>query len=148
MIKICFICLGNICRSPMAEFMMKNTLSKMGLENEYRITSRGTSLEEYGHDLYPPAKEKLEEMHIPYEKHFANKVSMQDYLENDLFLCMDENNIQSMKRLFPKDSGKIVKFLERDVADPWYTGNFSRTYQDLEEGIQNWIDNLQTKRNK
>ena len=142
MIKICFVCLGNICRSPMAEAMFRKLVLDLGREDEFLITSRGTSSEEYGNDIYPPAKEKLIEMGIPFSKHFAKKVSMEDYLEYDSFICMDDSNVSAMKRMFPKDTNKIKKLLDRDIADPWYTGNFEATYRDLEEGLRALVNSV------
>lgn len=142
MIKICFVCLGNICRSPMAEAMFRKLVLDLGREDEFLITSRGTSSEEYGNDIYPPAKEKLMEMGIPFSKHFAKKVSMEDYLEYDSFICMDDSNVSAMKRMFPKDTNKIKKLLDRDIADPWYTGNFEATYRDLEEGLRALVNSV------
>ncbi len=144
--RICFVCLGNICRSPMAEYMMKEKVRKLGLEKEFVITSRGTSLEEYGHDIYPPAKEKLEEMQIPYEKHFANRIHMNDYLENDFIIGMEQANISALKSFFPKDSGKIRQLLSRDIADPWYTGDFTKTYEDIEEGLNYLLEEVLNQR--
>ena len=142
MIKICFVCLGNICRSPMAEAMFRKLVLDLGREDEFFITSRGTSSEEYGNDIYPPAKEKLMEMGIPFSKHFAKKVSMEDYLEYDYFVCMDDSNVSAMRRMFPKDTNKIRKLLDRDIADPWYTGNFEATYRDLEEGLKALVNSV------
>ena len=142
MIKICFVCLGNICRSPMAEAMFRKLVLDLGREDEFFITSRGTSSEEYGNDIYPPAKEKLMEMGIPFSKHFAKKVSMEDYLEYDSFICMDDSNVSAMRRMFPKDTNKIRKLLDRDIADPWYTGNFEATYRDLEEGLKALVNSV------
>jgi len=136
MLKICFVCLGNICRSPMAEFMMKNKVN----ENEYLIESRATSYEEQGNDIYPPAKKKLDEEHIPYTRHYATKLEKTDYDKFDVFYCMEESNISNCIRIFGSDKdNKIKKLLPRDIADPWYTNNFDITYNDLVEGIDEVI---------
>ena len=135
MIRICFVCLGNICRSPMAEYMMKEFVKQEGKEKEYWIESRGTSYEEEGNDLYPPAKKMLEEKYIPYERHFAKRIEKEDYLKFDVFYCMEDNNIRSVLEIMDDPLEKVKKLLDRDIADPWYTGDFHKTYQDLEEGI-------------
>lgn len=133
MIKICFVCLGNICRSPMAEYIMKSRVSN----KDYYIVSRATSYEESGNDIYPPAKRKLDEEHIPYTKHCATRLEKEDYEKYDYFICMEESNISSCLRIFGSDTdNKIRKLLDRDIADPWYTGDFNTTYNDLVEGIK------------
>ena len=132
MLKICFVCLGNICRSPMAEFIMKSKVN----DNDYLIESRATSYEEQGNDIYPPAKKKLDEEHIPYTRHYATRLEKEDYDKYDIFYCMEESNISSCIRIFGSDKdNKIKKLLPRDIADPWYTNNFDITYNDLVEGI-------------
>ena len=132
MLKICFVCLGNICRSPMAEFIMKSKVN----DNDYLIESRATSYEEQGNDIYPPAKKKLDEEHIPYTRHYATRLENEDYDKYDIFYCMEESNISSCIRIFGSDKdNKIKKLLPRDIADPWYTNNFDITYNDLVEGI-------------
>ncbi len=138
MIRICFVCLGNICRSPMAEFMMRDIVGKMGLEKEYVIASRGTSYEEEGNDLYPPAKEKLVEEGIPFTRHFATRLEKEDYDQFDYFYCMDQNNIRGASRILGTNH-KIYPLLDRDITDPWYSGDFTKTYLDLCEGIQRII---------
>ncbi len=132
--KICFVCLGNICRSPMAEFMMKDIVKKRGLENEYLIEARATSYEEEGNDMYPPAKELLMKENIPFSRHYAKRLEKEDYKLFDVFYCMDDSNIVRTINIF-KDSSKVKKLLDRNIADPWYTGNFKQTFKDLEEGI-------------
>ena len=133
MMRICFVCLGNICRSPMAEYIMKSRVSN----KDYYIVSRATSYEESGNDIYPPAKRKLDEEHIPYTKHCATRLEKEDYEKYDYFICMEESNISSCLRIFGSDTdNKIRKLLDRDIADPWYTGDFNTTYNDLVEGIK------------
>ena len=132
MLKICFVCLGNICRSPMAEFIMKNKVN----QKDYLIESRATSYEEQGNDIYPPAKKKLDEEHITYNRHYATRLEKEDYDKFDVFYCMEESNISNCIRIFGSDKdNKIKKLLPRDIADPWYTNNFDITYNDLVEGI-------------
>ena len=140
--KICFICLGNICRSPMAEFIMKDKVKKLGLSDKFHIESRATSYEEEGNDIYPPAKRMLEEKSIPYTRHYAKRVEESDYDKFDLFICMEEANIRNLKYIFEDTDRKVIKLLDKDIADPWYTGNFINTYNDLCEGIDSLIKRI------
>ena len=136
MIRICFVCLGNICRSPMAEVMMNSFLKEKGEESNYYITSRGTSSEEEGNDLYPPVKRILDLHGIEYNKHVAKRVVKEDYDKYDYFVCMEKSNIDFLFRIFQiKDYSKIILLLDRDISDPWYTRDFETTYQDIYEGI-------------
>ncbi len=140
--KICFICLGNICRSPMAEFIMKDKVKKLGLTDKFHIESRATSYEEEGNDMYPKAKRMLEEKGIPYTRHYAKRVEESDYDKFDLFICMEDANIRNLKYIFEDYDKKVIKLLDKDIADPWYTGNFINTYNDLCEGIDLLIKNM------
>ena len=106
MLKICFVCLGNICRSPMAEFIMKNKIKD---DNNYLVTSRATSYEEQGNDMYTPAKKKLDEKHIPYTKHIATRLEKEDYDKYDYFYCMEDNNISNCLRIFGSDPDNKIK---------------------------------------
>lgn len=133
--RICFVCLGNICRSPMAEFIMKDKVKKLGLENKFYIESRATSYEEEGNDMYPPAKKMLTEKGISYTRHYAKRLEKEDYSKFDLFVCMEEDNIRNIKYIFDDVDKKVIKLLDRNIADPWYTNNFISTYNDLVEGI-------------
>lgn len=148
MLKICFVCLGNICRSPMAEFIMKKKLNDLNLSASFQITSRATSYEESGNDIYPPAKRKLSEEHIPYTNHLATRLEKTDYDTYDYFICMEESNIKNALRIFGSDpDNKIFRLLDitstpKDIADPWYTGNFNETYHDLDIGLDELINFL------
>ena len=136
MIKICFVCLGNICRSPMAEYMMKSFLKKRGEDINYYITSRGTSSEEDGNDLYPPVKRILGLHGIEYDKHVAKKIVKEDYYKYDYFVCMEMSNKESLLRIFQvEDSSKIILLLDRDISDPWYTRDFESAFRDIDIGI-------------
>jgi len=136
MIKICFVCLGNICRSPMAEYMMKSFLKKKGEDINYYITSRGTSSEEEGNDLYPPVKKILDLYGIDYDKHVAKKIVKEDYYKYDYFVCMEMSNKESLLRIFQvEDSSKIILLLDRDISDPWYTRDFESAFRDIDIGI-------------
>lgn len=134
MIRICFVCLGNICRSPMAEYMMRDKVKKLGISDKFIIDSKGTSYEEEGNDMYPPVKKLLDEKGISYDRHRACRLEIDDKEKYDYFICMDDSNVVNTKRIVG-DSSKIIKLLDRDVSDPWYSGEFLKTYNDLEEGI-------------
>lgn len=140
MIRICFVCLGNICRSPMAEFMLKDKVRKLNLEKDFFIVSRATSYEEQGNSMHYGAKEMLDKNNILYTKHIAKKLEKEDYNQYDYFICMDESNIRNTLKIFGTDpKNKIFKLNNKDVRDPWYTGNFIETYEDIDEGLDNLI---------
>lgn len=141
MIKICFVCLGNICRSPMAEFIMKEKVKQLNLEKEFLIESRGTSYEEEGNDIYPPVKEILQKHHIPYTRHYATRLEENDREKYDRIICMEDSNIDSVQRIL-KDTKKVSKLLDRNISDPWYTRDFETTYHDIQEGIVLLLEEL------
>ena len=146
MIKICFVCLGNICRSPMAEYIMKKKLKDLNLENKFKIVSRATSYEEQGNDIYPPAKRKLQEKNIPFSFHKSTRLEPTDYDKYDYFICMEQRNISNSLRILGNDiNNKVFTLLDKDIADPWYTGNFDATYNDLDIGLNQLISNLKKK---
>lgn len=141
MIKICFVCLGNICRSPMAEFIMKDLIAKNNLLNSIYITSKATSYEEIGNSIYPPAKEKLKEHNIYFDNgKKASRLEKEDLEKYDYIIGMEERNIINIERILgTKDNQKIVRLLDyspnpRDITDPWYTGDFDKAYDDILEG--------------
>lgn len=142
MIKVFFICHGNICRSPMAEFVFKDMVSKRGMSDLFSIASAATSREEIGNDIHYGTKRKLEEEGIPYSKRAAVQITREDYETYDYILLMDSNNVRNMKRIISSDPmSKIHRLLDfsdqpRDIADPWYTGNFDVTYDDIVEGCE------------
>ena len=146
--KILFVCHGNICRSPMAEFVMKDMVEKAGLQDEFYIESAATSTEEIGNEVYPPAKRKLGEHGISCKGKTARQMKKSDYERFDLIIGMDEWNIRNMTRICGGDpEGKIRKLLDYtnrkgDVADPWYTGNFDATWRDVTEGCQCLLESL------
>ena len=148
MIKVLFVCLGNICRSPMAEYVFKDMVKKKGLEKQFSIASAATSYEEIGNDMHYGTKDKLEEKGIPYAKHKARRIEKQDYEKYDYIIGMEESNIRNIQRIVGNDKdNKIYKLLDfsknpRDIADPWYTGNFTVTYQDIVEGCTGFLDYL------
>ena len=140
MIKVLFVCHGNICRSPMAEFVMKDLVRKAGLENRFLIASKAARRDELGNDTHYGTKAKLRQMGVPFAKRRATLLDRSDYDAYDYLIGMDEENMRDMLRLFGGDpNGKIYKLLrfadeDRDVADPWYTGNFDETYEDVLKG--------------
>lgn len=144
MIKILFICHGNICRSPMAEYMMKDMAEKAGLSKRFEIASAATSTEELGNDMYPPAKRILREKGIPFERRAARQICRRDYDYYDRIIGLDGYNIRNLERFFGGDpEGKISMLLDRPVADPWYTGDFETTYDDLVEGLKKLMEELE-----
>lgn len=153
MLKVMFVCLGNICRSAMAECIMSQLVRERGLENEFKIDSAGTSSEEEGNCVYPSAARKLREMGVEVLPHYAKKLSLSDYERFDLFLCAEQRNVDSAKRIFGGDKeGKVMRLLDlsanpRNIADPWWTGNFDEAYSDILEGCQSLLD-YSTRQNK
>ena len=148
MIKILFVCHGNICRSPMAEFVMKDMIRKAGLENQFHIASAATSGEELGNPVYPPARRKLAEHGIDCSGKTARRLRKSDYTQYDLLIGMDQANLRNMHRMCGVDpEGKLhllLDFTNRpgNVADPWYTGDFEATWRDVEQGCQGLLQEL------
>lgn len=146
--KILFVCHGNICRSPMAEFVMKDLVKKAGLESQFHIESAATSWEEIGNPVYPPARRKLAEHGISYEGHAARQLTKQDYEDYDLLIGMDQANLRNMCRICGGDLANKMSLLmdhtdhPGDVADPWYTGDFEATWQDVLAGCQGLLKEL------
>ena len=146
--KIMFVCLGNICRSPMAEFLMKDLLKSKGLEDKFIINSSATSLYEIGNPVHYGTQKILNKLNIDCSKKRSTLLTASDYDKYDLFIGMDQSNIRKMQRLFDGDKQNKVKLLldftknPRDVADPYYTGNFEITYQDITEGINCLLEYL------
>lgn len=136
--KILFVCHGNICRSPMAEYVMKYLVEQAQLTDQFLIESAATSTEEIGNPVYPPARRKLAEHGISCNGHAARQMTRADYNRYDLLVGMDSANIRNMTRIAGGDpEGKIRPLLyDKDVADPWYTGNFEVTWQDVLRGCQ------------
>ena len=146
--KILFICHGNICRSPMAEFVMKQLVKNEGLEGQFEIASAATSTEEIGNPVYPPARRKLAEHGIGCEGKTARQMTRSDYQYYDYIIAMDRNNLRNLKRMFGEDTEHKISLLmdynhrPDDVADPWYTGDFEATWQDVSEGCRGLLDYL------
>ena len=136
MIKIIFLCHGNICRSPMAEFIFKKMLCERGLEGEFFVASSATSREEPGNPVYPPARRELARHGIACDGHRAHQITQKEYDRYDRIYYMDSSNARWLNRMLPKDPDKIRPLLSHDVADPWYTGDFEETWRDIVEGCQ------------
>lgn len=140
MIRIMFICHGNICRSPLAEFVMKDMAAKAGLGPAFRIASSAVSAEELGNPIYPPVQRLLRERGIPFDvRRTARMFRAAEYDDWDLLIVMDHSNFRNLSRSCPDPEGKIrflMDFTNRpgDVADPWYSGDFEQTWQDITEG--------------
>lgn len=149
-IKILFVCHGNICRSPMAEFVMKDLVKKAGQEDRFVIESAATSTEEIGNGVYPPARRKLAEHGIGCQGKTARQMTRSDYGRFDLLVGMDVWNIRNMRNICGGDPDEKIKMLmdftrrPGDVADPWYTGDFESTWRDVLEGCQALLDKLGT----
>ena len=148
MIKILFVCHGNICRSTMAESVMTHLLSRRGLSDQLQVASAATSREEIGNPPHHGTLRKLREVGIPVVPHRAVQMTRKDYEEYDYLIGMDDWNIRNMQRITGGDpEHKLYKLLEfadstRDIADPWYTGNFDATYNDIMEGCEGFLDKL------
>ncbi len=151
MIKIMFVCHGNICRSPMAEFILKKMVAELGIADDFVIASCATSTEEIyrgvGNPVYPPAREELLRHGISCDGKRAVQLALSDYDKYDLFIGMDSANIRNMTRMLGGDpAGKIRKLMDYagggDVADPWYSGDFQRTYRDICKGCEELLKTL------
>ena len=146
--RILFVCHGNICRSPMAEFIMKDMVAKRGLRDFY-IESCATSTEELGCDMYPPAKRCLTSHGIPFEHRSARQMTRGDYDRFDMIIAMDSWNIRNMKHFIGDDPGRKVSLMmshcgkDDDVTDPWYSGDFETTYNDITEACTALLDSLE-----
>ena len=146
MIKILFVCHGNICRSTMAEFVMKDMVEKAGVAQRFHIESAATTDEEIGNPVYPNTKRKLAEHGISCEGKTARQMTRRDYDRFDMIIGMDQENLGDMRRICGGDPEKKISLLldytdhPRDVADPWYTRNFDETWEDVNEGCRAVLD--------
>lgn len=147
MIKVMFVCLGNICRSPMAEFVFKSIVKNQDYADKFEISSSATSREEEGNGMHTGTRRKLEQLGIPYTIHRATQFTVQDYKHYDYILVMESRNIGGLLRIIGNDNAdKIHKLLDfasgGDIADPWYTGNFDDTYRDVVAGCNGFLEYL------
>ena len=151
MIKIMFVCHGNICRSPMAEFVFKDIAEKNGVSDKFLIDSSATSTEEIGNPVYPPAVSELKRHNIKLYPHYAKQITKSDYDKFDLIICMEKYNIRNLTRVIGDDKDNKVHLLmeyagiSRDVADPWYTRNFESAYNDIVTGCTALFNSLKEK---
>ena len=153
MTKILFICHGNICRSVMAEMVMKELCRQAGVAERFEIASAAVSREETGNDIYPPAKRKLREKGIPFTSHAARQITRADYAYYDYILCADRSNIRWLERIIGEDTDQKISLMKQwlldgirdeinnksqisDISDPWYTGDFEEAYQDIESSCK------------
>lgn len=148
MIKILFVCHGNICRSPMAEFVMKDLVAREGMEDWIRVESAATSTEEIGNPVYPPARRKLAEHGISCTGKTARRIRNEDYTNFDLIIGMDAENDRNLRRFFRDDPERKIRrmmdYTDRPgpVADPWYTGDFEATWRDVNDGCRGLLEQI------
>lgn len=147
-IKILYICHGNICRSPMAEFITKDIVERVGKSRSFEIASAATSREEIGNPIYPPARRKLDEHGVKYDHRAARQITADDYHYYDYIVAMDQNNLNNLKKVVGDDVDNKITLLmshagkHSDVSDPWYTGDFETAYNDIREGCNAFIEKL------
>ena len=140
MVKILFVCHGNICRSPMAEFVMKDMVQKAGVEDAFHIASAAVSREELGNPVYPPAQREMAKHGVACDGHRAHQITRAELEDYDLIYYMDGSNRRYLQRLFGDAAEKCRPLLSRDVADPWYTGDFGQTWEDINEGCRRILE--------
>ena len=139
--KVLFVCHGNICRSPMGEFVLRHMVKEAGLGDRFCIESRAVSREELGNPVYPPARRELASHGIACDGHRARQITQVDVDAFDHIYYMDSSNARYLARMFPGET-KFKPFLSRDVADPWYTGDFTQTWADICEGCERILEEL------
>ena len=142
MTKILFICHGNICRSPMAEYLMKYKLEKLNLENKYEVSSKATSREEIGNHIHYGTRKILDMFNIDYHLKVASQISEEDVLYYDYIIAMDHYNLVNLEHMFGKNK-KFRLLNKKDIADPWYTGDFNTTYKEIDKGLDDLINELE-----
>lgn len=146
MVRILFVCLGNICRSAMAECVMSDLVAHNGLTGKIEVDSAGTSSWEVGNEMYGPAKKKMREYGVPLLGHVARKITPSDYVRFDLIIYMDKSNLSAMRKIIGEDAQRkthmLLEFCDNphEVADPWYTGDFETAYQDISAGCKSLLD--------
>ena len=140
--KILFICHGNICRSPMGEMILKHMLRETGREQEFLVASAATSTEEIGNPIYPPAQRELRKHGIPFDHRRARQITDSDLAYYDHIYYMDASNARYLHRMFGDKADKCRPLLSRDVADPWYSGDFAQTWEDILTGCTRILEEL------
>lgn len=156
MIKVLFVCLGNICRSPMAQFVFKQMVDERGLTDQFEIDSAATEgYNEMCHaGIHHGTRDILTAMHVPFEEHYSRRIRPADYAYFDYILAMDDSNVEDIQSLVGMDTEhKIYRLLDftdhpRNIRDPWYTGNFDETYWDIVEGLEAFLSFLEQKSNR
>ena len=138
--KVLFVCHGNICRSPMGEYVLKDMVKKRGIPGQFEIASAAVSTEELGNPVYPPARRELQRHGIVCDGHAAHQITRKQLNYYDQIYYMDASNARWLRRLFGNDAGKCRPLLDRDVADPWYTGDFTQTWNDIVEGCERILE--------
>ena len=152
MTKILFVCHGNICRSPMAEFVMKHMVKEAGIDDQFEIASAGTSAEELGNPVYPPSRDKMREHGIDSSGKFSRKLRRRDYEDYDYLIGMDSANYRNMCIIFNGDPLRKISLLldhagePRDISDPWYTGGYEQTWQDVNLGCAALLKSIQAEK--
>ena len=153
MTKILFVCLGNICRSPMAEFVFKDLIDKKGLSKIFLVDSAATSTEEIGNTMHIGTRKKLQEKGIKFTEHKARQIKAEDYEKYDYIIGMENRNINNIIKIVgPDEKNKIYRLLDftnspKDIADPWYTGNFDITYEKKKKGCEAFLEFYLSKNN-
>ena len=143
MVKVLFVCHGNICRSPMGEYVLRDMVKKAGMADRFEIASAAVSTEELGNPVYPPARQELKRHGIDCAGHRARQITRRDLDYYDRILYMDRSNERWLNRMFPGQWQKKCRpLLDRDVADPWYTGDFTATWEDICEGCRKLMEEL------